>query len=107
MTLPSHMTTGMPSGAAAIRTGTATYPPVVKMAAGRSAARMAVACGTEAPEPDRVEDGVDVGLGRPQRTGSQTAHGDAGRRDELRLEATMATEPAQVGRVVVVSPGAE
>ena len=58
-------------------------------------------------EPDRVEDGVDVGLGRPQRARGQSAQGDAGRRDELRLEAAMATQPAQVGRVVAVSPGAE
>ncbi len=50
---------------------------------------------------------MDVGLGGPQRTRSQTAHGDAGRRDELCFESAMATEPAQVGRVVVVSPGAQ
>ena len=79
----------------------------MKIAAGRSAARIAVACGTDSAEPDRVEDGVDVRLGRPQRAGGQPAHGDAGRRDELRLEAAMATQPAQVGRVVVVSSRAE
>ena len=54
-------------------------------------------------QADRVEDGVDVGLGRPQRARREPAQRDAGRRDELRLETAVAAEPAQVERVVAVS----
>ena len=46
-TLPSHITTGTFSAEAASRTGRATYPPVVKMAAGRRSNNIAIACGTE------------------------------------------------------------
>ena len=41
---------------------------------------------------------MDVGLGRPQRARRETAQGDAGRRDEGRLEAAVAAQPAQLGR---------
>jgi hypothetical protein len=50
---------------------------------------------------------MDIRLGRAQRAGGQPAHGDAGRRDELRLETAMATQPAQFRRAVVVSSRAE
>ena len=50
-------------------------------------------------EADRVEDGVDVGLGRPQRPRRQSAQGDVRRRDEARLEAAVPAQPAQLGRL--------
>ena len=46
-------------------------------------------------EPDRIEHGVDVGLGRPQRSRRQPGQRDAGRRDEARLQPAMAAEPVQ------------
>ena len=46
-TLPSHITTGIRSAVAAMRTGSATYPPVVKIAPGRRSSSIAIAWGTD------------------------------------------------------------
>ena len=81
----------------------ATYPPVVKIAAGRSAARMAVACGTDAPSRIGSRTGwTSRSVVRSDRAASRRS-GMPGGRDELRLEAAVAAEPAQVRRVVAVS----
>ena len=50
-------------------------------------------------KPDRIEDGVQVEVGRSERSRGQAAQRDAGRGDEVRLEAPVPAQPAQLGRL--------
>ena len=99
MTLPSHMTTGMPSGAAAIRTGHG------DVAAGREdRGRPLRGRGSRSPAartaPRRIGSRTawtSASVVRSERSG-EPAQRDARRRDERRLEAAVAAEPAQLRR---------
>ena len=98
-TLPSHSTTGIRSGAAASehRDRHVAAGREDRRRAGR-AARMAAACGTDAPRRSGSSTRVDVSVDRAQRAQRRAgASGMPGRRHEARLEPAVAAEPASSG----------